>query len=170
MGTTSCMRTSMGASRRWVRFGARVCRTWEKDCSASEEAGMRSDECGRTVEDSSFSAIRTASMVHGTEWEATTELGSHGVIATCWMRSESGESRLISALVRRVDCIPQSHSIPDALKPANRSVKRSSESTPTSPLMPSSSSRRAEIAGPSSRLLRRLLRAWGTPFGASILV
>jgi hypothetical protein len=58
---------------------------------------------------------------------------------------------------------------PEGLKPGNRSVKRSSESTPTSPLMRSSSSRRAEIAGRSRRLLlRRLLRGWGTPFGASM--
>lgn len=160
----------MGASRRWVRFGARVYRTWENDCSASEDAGMRSDECGRTVEESSFSAIRTGRMVHGTEWEATTELGSHGVIATCWMRSESNKSPLIPALVNYIHSMPQSHYIPEALKPGNRSVKRSSESTPTSPFMRSSSSRRAEIAGRSSRLLRRLLRGWGTPFGASILV
>jgi hypothetical protein len=57
---------------------------------------------------------------------------------------------------------------PAGRKPGNKSVKRSSESTPTSPFMRSSSSRRAEIAGRSSRLLRRLLRGWGTPFGASM--
>jgi hypothetical protein len=63
----------------------------------------------------------------------------------------------------------KSHYAPEDLKPGNRSVKRSSDKTPTSPFMRSSSSRRAEMAGRSRRLLRRLLRGCGTPFGASIL-
>jgi hypothetical protein len=72
-------------------------------------------------------------------------------------------------LCQPILCIPKSRYIPDALKPGNRSVKRSSESTPTSPFMRSSSSRRAEVAGRSTRRLRRLLRGCGTPFGASIV-
>jgi hypothetical protein len=86
------MRTSMGVSLRCVRFGARVWSTWEKDCSASDAAGSRRDECGRTVDESSLSAMRTGSMVHGTLWDAVAELGSHGVMATCWTRLVSGES------------------------------------------------------------------------------
>jgi hypothetical protein len=89
-----------------VRFGASVWRTWEKDCSASEEAGIWRDECGRAVDDASFSAIRTGRIVQGTVWEATTELGSHGVIATCWMRLES-ESALEPASVRLVSRQPR---------------------------------------------------------------
>jgi hypothetical protein len=76
------MRISIGVSRRGVLFGARAWSVCEKDCRASEEEGTRRDECGRVAESSSFSAALTGSIVHGTFWEATMELGSHGVIAT----------------------------------------------------------------------------------------
>lgn len=56
------------------------------------------------------------------------------------------------------------------LDAGNRSLNRSSDSTPTSPLMRSSSSSRAEIGGRSRRLLRRFLRGCRTPFGASMVV
>ena len=67
-------------------FGAKLWRSCEKDCSASAEAGICRDECGReddvAADASDFSPTRTGRIVQGTFWEATTELGSHGVIAT----------------------------------------------------------------------------------------
>jgi hypothetical protein len=82
-GTTSYIRTSIGVSLLCVLFGATFWRTCEKDWSASDNAGIWRDECGRDVPLSVFSAGRTGRMVHGVLWEATTEDGSHGVIATC---------------------------------------------------------------------------------------
>jgi hypothetical protein len=76
----------MGVSLLWVLFGATLWRTCEKDWSASAEAAICSDECGReddvAADVSELSAIRTGRIVHGVFWEATTEPGSHGVIAT----------------------------------------------------------------------------------------
>ena len=51
----------------------------------------------------------------------------------------------------------------------NRSAKRSSDSTPTSPFIRSSSRIRAEMAGRSRRLLRRLFRGWSAPFCTSMI-
>jgi hypothetical protein len=46
-GTTLWIRTSDGCVSPLRAVRARVCRTWENDCSASDEAGIWSDECGR---------------------------------------------------------------------------------------------------------------------------
>lgn len=76
------MRISMGASRLWVLLGEMACSVWEKDCRASEEEGIWREECGREVVVVSLDGRRTGRMVHETGWEATMELGSHGVMAT----------------------------------------------------------------------------------------
>ena len=147
----------MGASRLCGLFGAALWRTWEKDCSASDEAGMWSDECGRAAPFSAFSARRTGKIVQGGLCEATRGPGSHGVIATCWTRSLSP---FAPAYVSCASIVGTLSHIPALLPFAagNRSLNRSSESIPTSPFMRSSSNRRAEIGGRSRRLLRRLLR------------
>lgn len=72
----------MGVSLRWVLLGARLWRMWEKDCRARDEAGIWSEEWGRVLAASVLSAALTGRKVHGMLWEATTEFGSHGVIAT----------------------------------------------------------------------------------------
>lgn len=77
----------MGVSRLWVLLGERVCSVWEKDCRASEEDEIWREECGREVVVVSLDGRRTGRMVHGTGWEATMELGSHGVMATWWALS-----------------------------------------------------------------------------------
>jgi hypothetical protein len=93
------MRTSIGMSLLCVLFGATFCKTCEKDWSASDDAGIWREECGRAIPFSVFSAGRTGKMVHGVLWEATTDEGSHGVIATCWTRSESCLSPFAAAPV-----------------------------------------------------------------------
>jgi len=94
-------------------------------------------------------------------WEATMELGSHGVMATYWSLSARETCQLVnhSGAWR---CIP----VPCAQ--GKRSSNRSAERMPTSPFMRSSSSSRAELAGRSRRLLRLLLRGWTVPFCTSI--
>lgn len=153
----------MGVSRLCVLFGATFWRSCEKDCSARDDVGIWIDECGRAVPFSVFSAGRTGKIVHGVFWEATMELGSHGVIATCWTRCESEVSPFAATLVSQFSYTPStepSFHIPVLLllDPGNRSLNKSSDSTPTSPFMRSSSSNRAEIGGRSRRLLRLLLR------------
>jgi hypothetical protein len=58
--------------------------------------GIWRDECGRVADESSFSARRTGSRVQETVCEATTALGSHGVIATWWTWFESRVSPFTS--------------------------------------------------------------------------
>jgi hypothetical protein len=67
-----------------------------KDCNASDEDGTWRDECGRAGAASFFSATRTGRIVQGTLCGATRELGSHGVIATCWTRVDSAASPFAS--------------------------------------------------------------------------
>lgn len=172
----SYIRTSIGASLLCALFGATVWRTWEKDCSASDAAGIWRDEWGRAVPFSVFSASRTGTIVHGMFCAATAELGNHGLMATCRMRSDSGVSPFASALVSEPSSIAIVGSlfyIPASLLlllgPGNRSLNRSSDRVATSPLMRSSSSSRAEMGGRSRRLLRRLLRGFVTPLGASMV-
>jgi hypothetical protein len=76
------MRTSTGVSLLWVLLGAMLWSAWEKDWSASDDDGTCRDECGREAAADSLDGRRTGRMVHGTFWEATMELGSHGVTAT----------------------------------------------------------------------------------------
>ena len=154
----------MGVSRLCVLFGAMFWRRCENDWRARDDAGIWRDECGRAVPFSVLSAGRTGRMVQGVFWEATMELGSQGVMATCWTRCESGVSPFVAALVSdfpRTLITNSALHIPALLllDPGNRSLNKSSDSTPTSPLMRSSSSNRAEIGGRSRRLLRRFLCA-----------
>ena len=74
----------MGVSLRWDLLGEMLWSACEKDWSARADDGTCSDACGRegTVASLELDGCRTGKMVHRMLWEATRELGSHGVTAT----------------------------------------------------------------------------------------
>ena len=163
------MRTSIGVSFLRVLWGARLWTSWEKDCMASAETGIWSDECGRVVEDSFFSAGRTGRMVQGTFCDATRALGSHGVMAT-WCRSlESGRSPFSAC---DVSPIPIARHVSSYLSCwIQETSQRRDLQTVFQPL-PSGGRPTVRVRkGPADHgaFSVALLRGWRTPLGASMI-
>lgn len=59
-----------------------ICRLWRNDCSAGEEAGNWTEECGREDIVSGLGAARTGRRVQEVVCVETTDAGCHGAMAT----------------------------------------------------------------------------------------